>query len=271
LQFSISNPTSAGFSLLVLVVLAVQALGADYRWENGPGYRRAKLEPIGTGRDGFTLLQGEQTGVLFTNYLSEERALSSQILPSGSGVAAGDVDGDGLCDLYFCSLKSGNHLFRNLGSWKFEDITQQAGVGCTNLDATGAALVDIDGDGTLDLIVNSLGGGTHIFFNDGKGHFKEAKEVLNPGLGGMSLALADYDGDGWLDLYVANYRVNSIGDQPEARFSIRMVNGQLAVTSINGKPLTDPEWTNRFQFHIEDDDKGGAKFGKEELSEPDVL
>jgi hypothetical protein len=257
--------------LVLLVGLGWQTSVADYRWENGPGYRRAKLEPIGTGRDGFTLLPGEQTGVLFTNYLSEERALASQILPSGSGVAAGDVDGDGLCDLYFCSLKSGNHLFRNLGNWKFEDITEQAGVGCSNLDATGAALVDINGDGTLDLIVNSLGGGTHIFFNDGKAHFTEAKGVLNPGMGGMSLALADYDGDGWLDLYVANYRLSSIGDQPEARFSIRMVNGQMAVTSINGKPLTDPEWTNRFQFHIEDDGKGGAKFGKEELGEPDVL
>src|SRR6266404_9126224 len=259
------------WSIALSVLVSLQALGADYQWENGPGFRRAKLQPVGAGKDGFTLLPGEQTGVLFTNFLSEQRALASQILPSGSGVAAGDVDGDGWCDLYFCGLKSGNHLFRNLGSWKFEDITQQAGVGCTNLDATGAALVDIDGDGDLDLIVNSLGGGTHIFLNDGKGHFNEAKEVLNQGLGGMSLALADYDGDGWLDLYVANYRVSSIGDQPEARFSLRTVNGQLAVTSINGKPLTDPEWTNRFQFHIEDDGKGSAKFGKEESGEPDVF
>ena len=254
-----------------MMILGVQASAADHRWESGPGYRRAKLEPFGTGKDGFTLLAGEQTGVLFTNYLSDQRALSSQILPSGSGVAAGDVDGDGRCDLYFCSLKTGNHLYRNLGNWKFEDIAEKAGVGCTNLDATGAALVDVNGDGTLDLIVNSLGGGTHIFFNDGKAHFTEAKEVLNPGLGGMSMALADYDGDGWLDLYVANYRTSSIGDQPEARFSFGMVNGKLTVTSINGKPLTDPEWTNRFQFHIEDDGQGSLKFGKEELGEPDVL
>src|SRR6266850_2167012 len=105
---------------------------------------------------------------------------ANKILPSGSGVAAGDVDGDGWCDLYFCGLKSGNHLFRNLGNWKFEDITQQAGVGCTNLDATGAALVDIDGDGALDLVVNSVGGGTHVFLNDGKVHFTESTEVLNP-------------------------------------------------------------------------------------------
>src|SRR5262249_15979217 len=146
-----------------------------------------------------------------------------------------------------------------------------AGVACTNLDATGAALVDVDGDGALDLIVNSLGGGTHIFINDGKGHFKESTEVLNQGLGGMSLALADFDGDGWLDLYIANYRVVSIGDQPDLRFSLRTINGKLVVASINGKPLTDPEWTNRFVFHISDDGKGSVKFAKEELGEPDAL
>lgn len=240
-------------------------------WETGPGYRRLKVEPFGSGRDGFTLLPAETTGITFTNLLSESRGLASQILPSGSGVAAGDVDGDGLCDLYFCGLRSGNRLYRNLGHWKFEDITERAGVGCTNLDATGAALVDIDGDGDLDLIVNSIGGGTHVFFNDGHGKFTEAKYVLNEGLGGMSLALADYDGDGWLDLYIANYRVNSVGDQPDIRFSLRTVDGHLTLASINGKPLTDPEWTNRFRFDIRDDAKGGVKFAKEELGEPDAL
>jgi len=266
---SIFNPKRAIF-WLQLICVGSQLPAADYNWENGPGFRRAKLAPKGAGREGFTLLSPEQTGIVFTNALSEQRTLSSQILPSGSGVAAGDVDGDGWCDLYFCALKTGNHLYRNLGNWRFEDITAKAGVGCTNLDATGAALVDIDGDGTLDLIVNSLGGGTHIFFNDGKGDFTESKEVLNQGMGGMPLAVADYDGDGWLDLYVANYRLNSIADR-DARFNLRTIEGKLVVASINNKPLTDPEWTNRFQFQITDDGQGTMKFAKEELGEPDVL
>ena len=251
LIFSIRNPKHV-FVLLLLLCPGWQSLVADYPWEKGPGFRRAKLLPGGAGKEGFTLLPPEQTGIFFTNALSEQRTLSSEVLPSGSGVAAGDVDGDGLCDVYFCALKTGNRLYRNLGNWKFEDITEKAGVGCTNLDATGATLVDIDGDGTLDLIVNSLGGGTHIFFNDGKGHFTESKEVLNPGMGGMPLAVADYDGDGWLDLYVGNYRVNTIADS-DVRFNVRTVDGKLVVASINNKPLTDPEWTNRFHFQITED------------------
>jgi hypothetical protein len=260
-----------GLALLGVCLALFWSRAAANDWESGPGYRRLKVEPIGAGKDGFTLISPKQTGILFTNSLSEQRALTSQILPSGSGVAAGDVDGDGLCDLYFCGLKSGNHLYRNLGNWKFEDITEQAGVACTNLDATGAALVDIDGDGDLDLIVNSLGGGTHIFFNDGHGKFTEAKEVLNQGLGGMSMGLADYDGDGRLDLYIANYRVTSIGDEPDIRFNLRTVNGHLTVASIDGKPLTDPEWTNRFRFDIRENPNGGVRFIKEELGEPDAL
>ena len=259
---------SAAEAVLILLLLIGNC--PAYDWQNGTGYRRAKLEPNGAGKDGFTLMPGEETGVLFTNFLSEQRTLGSQILPSGSGVAAGDIDGDGWCDLYFCGLKCGNRLYRNLGNWKFEDITEKAGVGCTNLDATGAALVDLNGDGSLDLIVNSLGGGTHLFFNDGKGHFTESKELLNPRLGGMSFAIADYDGDGWLDVYIANYRVNSIADQ-SVRFSLRTVDGELKVAAANGKPMTDPEWTNRFEFHIIDDHKGNLKFTKEELGEPDVL
>ena len=55
------------------------------------------------------------------------------------------------------------------------------------------------------------------------------------------------------------------------RFSLRTVDGRMVVASINGKPLTDPEWTNRFRFDIKDNDKGGVRFAKEELGEPDAL
>jgi hypothetical protein len=240
-------------------------------WQTGPGYRFRLLSVPAEGHTGFTELAPTQTGVTFTNTLPEARLLTNQILPNGSGVAAGDVDGDGWCDLFFCGLGGGSRLFRNLGHWHFEDITERAGVACPDLDATGAVLADVDGDGDLDLIVNSIGGGTRIFLNDGKGHFTRSAQTLNLGRGGTSLTLADVTGNGRLDLYLANYRVSSVMDQPGTRFSVRTINGQPMVVSINGQPLTDPEWTNRFRFTIEMGAGGRGKFASEELGEPDVF
>lgn len=152
-----------------------------------------------------------ETGVHFTNVLTDAHAAENQIRLNGSGVALGDVDGDGLCDIYLCGLDNHNVLYHNLGNWRFEDVTDQAGVACTGQFSTGAALVDVDGDGHLDLLVNGVGTGTRLFINDGKGHFIES---TNSGLlgksGATTLALADIDGDGDLDLYVANYRAETV-------------------------------------------------------------
>src|ERR1051325_2218323 len=65
---------------------------------------------------GFSLLSSSETGITFTNILGARQASQNQVLPNGSGVAAGDVDGDGNCDLYFCALEGSNKLFRNLGN-----------------------------------------------------------------------------------------------------------------------------------------------------------
>src|SRR5207302_1463030 len=114
------------------------------------------------------------TGIDFTNRLAELHSLTNHILLNGSGVAAGDVDGDGLCDLFFCGIGGGSALYRNLGDWKFQDITKEAGLNLSSLDATGAVLADVDGDGDLDLLVSSIRGGVHLFLNDGGGHFHDA-------------------------------------------------------------------------------------------------
>ena len=106
------------------------ALATALDWQAAEGYRRAALAIPPRGKTGFTEVTGAQTGIQFTNVLSEERALTNQIFLNGSGVAAGDVDGDGLCDLFFCGLDSPNVLYRNLGGWKFENITRAAGVAC---------------------------------------------------------------------------------------------------------------------------------------------
>jgi hypothetical protein len=188
-----------------------------------------------------------ETGISFTNLLSQERYTTNQIYLNGSGVAAGDVDNDGWCDLFFCGLGGRSVLYRNLGNWKFQDITTLAGVACPKLDATGAVFADIDGDGDLDLIINSVGGGTVIFSNDGQGHFSE-RTRLNGNKAGMSLALADIDGDGTLDLYIANYRLTTLRDQPRTNFRINIVDGKQVVVSVNGQPTTTPELAGRFTF-----------------------
>lgn len=224
--------------------------------------RVQKLNPPSGDRVGFTTIQPEASGVYFTNQLSRERYLTNQIYLNGSGVAVGDVDGDGWCDLYFCNLDGGNRLFRNLGGWKFENVTAAAGVGADELDATGAAFADLDGDGDLDLIVNSVGQGTWVFFNDGHGHFQRSA-ILNLGRGGMSLALADIDGDGDLDLYVANYRTVSVRDEPNTRFELNREGGRVVIQKVNGRPVTDPALVGR--FHVGQDGK------VVEDGEPDAL
>jgi tetratricopeptide (TPR) repeat protein len=125
-----------------------------------------------------------------------------------NGVAAGDVDGDGLDDFYVCQ-PSGlpNRLFRNRGDGTFEEITEAAGVAV--LDASSMALfADVDNDGDQDLIVITWRQPL-LFLNDGKGRFTpkpDAFRFARPPQGAFtSAALADFDRDGYLDLYVCAY------------------------------------------------------------------
>jgi hypothetical protein len=254
-----------------MVALFLSLTAAAQSWQSGPGYRFRSLGNPPSAEAGFTALAPQQTGIGFTNLLPQSRHVTNQILPNGSGVAAGDIDGDGWCDLYFCGLNSSNRLYRNLGNWRFADITDTAGAACPNLDATGALLADLDGDGDLDLVVNSIGGGTHLYLNDGRGRFTASASVLNPGRGGSSVAAGDFDGDGDLDLYVANYRVSSMADAPNTRFSVKVINGEPRVTMVDGRPVTAPDLTNRFNFRIRMEPGGRGKFAYEEFGEVDAL
>ena len=236
--------------VLMLASALWVAAAVPLRWQTRPGYRVAPLSVPATGKVGFVRLAASVSGVTFTNRLSDERSLGNRNLLSGAGVAAGDMDGDGLCDAYFCGLDSHNVLYRNLGDWRFEDITERAGVACTGQDSTGAAFADIDGDSDVDLLVNSLGGGTRVFQNDGQGRFQEvtAQSGVRTNTGSMSMALADVDGDGDLDLYVANYRPITIRDRATTRFKVQTIEGQPVIVSVDGRPTTAPDLTNRFSL-----------------------
>ena len=214
-----------------LWLLLTDIVAGELQWREEKGFRCAPVAVPAEGRTGFTRLDSHRTSLNFTNQLSETLALNNQLLENGAGIALGDVDGDGWCDIYLCGAENSNKLFRNLGDWKFEDITDAAGVACVGQFSTGAALVDLDGDGDLDLLVNGLGVGTRCFLNDGRGHFSEdnASGLKRSG-GATSLALADVDGDGDLDLYVTNYRVSSARhDRPPPKITARIVEGKVSV------------------------------------------
>ena len=219
-------------SVLGAAFLSTHQPASGLVWQTNTTHRVAAVQPPAGNQVGFTLLDPSQTGVQFTNQLADFSAAQNRILESGSGVALGDIDGDGWCDIYFCRLEGDNRLYRNLGGWKFEDITDRAGVACPNQYSTGAVLADVDGDGDLDLLVNSVGGGTRCFFNDGRGTFTELTESrLARRYTGMSMALADADGDGDLDLYVANYGTTSYRDDPPGlKVEARRVGGKIVVT-----------------------------------------
>ncbi len=251
-----------GVIFIALCGLTAQASAAN--WQNGSGFRWQEFKIPPTGRSFLQRLPESTTGIGFTNYISEDKSLESSVRTSGSGVAAGDVDGDGWCDLYFCGMENPNALYRNLGNGKFIDISVNAGVACEGQYSTGAAFGDLDGDRDLDLLVNSIGGGTRLFMNDGKGKFTEAKDAgFIRKYGGTSIALADIDGNGTLDVYVCNYATIKIEDRPNARFDSTMVNGSPVLTAIDGVPITSPELTNR--YHVD------SERIVRELGEPDIL
>ncbi|MCH2381218.1 MAG: VCBS repeat-containing protein [Pedosphaera sp.] len=206
------------------------ANGAALEWQDGGNHRWARLANPGSGQPGFTLMPAAQTGVQFTNTLSTAILIVNKNLLNGSGVALGDYDGDGLCDIYLCRLDGSNALYRNLGGWQFEEATAASGTGCPGQFSTGAVFSDVDGDHDLDLLVTAMGQPNRLFRNDGGGKFADVTAGAGIGTrhGSSSIALADIDGDGDLDLYIVNYGAKSVL-KDGGKIDIVRTNGRLTV------------------------------------------
>ena len=181
-------------------------------WTQEAGYRWREVSVARSASPGFTPMTA--SGIAFQNAVSDSALLASRIVGQGGGVALGDVDGDGLVDVFLAKTEGCSALYRNRGGWKFDDITTAAGVGACNRFSTGATFADTDGDGDLDLILVATRGPNAVFINDGQGRFAERYDlgVDSTGKGGTTIALADVDGNGTLDMYVANYKPYNIDD-----------------------------------------------------------
>ncbi len=239
---------------MLLLWICLSSSGGAQEWEQGAGFRRRKLDVLPSGKTGFTLLPAETAGIHFRNSLPREAAAANNNLMNGSGVAAADFDGDGWCDLYFCSIQGTNALYRNLGGWRFEDVTSKAGVGLAGLHSTGVLFADVNNDGRPDLLVATLGTGVHCFRNEGEGRFTQvtSETGLTSSTGSTSMAMADVDGDGDLDLYVANY----------GELSILRSGGRAEMKQVNGQWVVQGPHAKRLRF---------VEGRMEEVGEPDVL
>jgi hypothetical protein len=124
----------------------------------------------------------------------------------GVGVAWGDLDRDGLIDLYLVNLGQSNVLYLNRGDGTFEDVTSQAGVGDSG-DGVGCAWGDYNNDGLLDLFMSNRPGFNRLYHNNGDTTFTDKAQEFgmdDPYGLGESVAWGDYDNDGYIDLYVVN-------------------------------------------------------------------
>ncbi|NSW94423.1 MAG: VCBS repeat-containing protein [Bacteroidales bacterium] len=199
-----------------------------------------------------TLLSPSATNVDFVNQLTETEQfniIQYLYFNDGAGVAAGDINNDGLTDLFFTSNQNPNRLYLNKGNLVFEDITDKAGVAGSGDWKTGVTMADVNGDGFLDIYVCQVGnykvvhGKNQLFINNGDLTFTEKAHDYGIDFQGFSTQAAffDFDLDGDLDMYLLNHSVHT-------SYSYGAVNLRLEHDSLAGDILFRNEDINGKRF-----------------------
>lgn len=163
----------------------------------------------------FTKLESNETGINFKNTINNQKEFNIftyRNFYNGGGVAIGDINNDGLPDIFFTANLDPNKLYLNKGNFKFEDISNKARVNGNNTWSTGVVMVDINADGLLDIYVCNAGNikgdnlKNELFINNGNLTFTEKAEEYNLADSGLTThaAFFDYDADGDLDAYILN-------------------------------------------------------------------
>ncbi|SEG04201.1 VCBS repeat-containing protein [Algoriphagus boritolerans] len=196
----------------------------------------------------FEKLPQKKTGINFKNQLKEDsknNILRYEYFYNGGGVAVGDLNDDGLDDIFFTGNMTGNKLYKNLGALKFEELTKSAGVEGKDTWTTGVSFADVSGDGLLDIYVCYSGKGSpesrknELWINQGNFKFVEKAEefgIADPSNSTQSLFF-DFDQDGDLDLYLLNHHIQVINEMEfdAARDTRHPFAGDKLYRNDNGK------------------------------------
>jgi hypothetical protein len=180
----------------------------------------------------FSLLSHKRTGITFRNTIKEFpdfNTLGYNYMFNGGGVAAGDINKDGLVDLFFTGNLVGNRLYLNKGNFRFQDITDKAGISSEPIWSNGVSMADVNGDGFLDIYVaNSTDSRQRfrknfLYLNNGDLTFTDRAEELGVADHAYSThaAFLDYDKDGDLDLFSLNHSVDKFALFREEYIGIR--------------------------------------------------
>jgi len=201
----------------------------------------------------FRLVSPRESGITFSNQLHETvdfNIFNYLYFYNGGGVSVGDVNGDGLLDIYFTSNQKDNKLYLNKGGFKFLDITAQAGVAGSDGWATGVTMADVNGDGRLDIYVGYLGdyliykGKNELFINEGNDEngipiFSDRAREYGLDLVGFSTQAVyfDYDRDGDLDMFMLNHSVHNNGTYGKStlRYQSHALAGDRLLRNDDGK------------------------------------
>ena len=194
----------------------------------------------------FKILSAQETGIVTENSYSDpkmwaERHRELELGSVGTGVAIGDYDGDGRPDIFVVSKTEGCHLFRNLGGWKFEDVTEKAGVAdhgdAAGIWKQGVTFADVNNDGWLDIYVCRFGAPNLLYVNQGDGTFKEEAAVRGLAVKDASVmaAFCDYDLDGWLDVFVQTNLFDSVAHPQGQRNYLFHNNGDGTFSNVTDR------------------------------------
>jgi hypothetical protein len=207
------------------------------------GEKETEQEPL------FRLLPSSETGIHFTNRVTDNQEMNIfkyRNFYNGGGVAIGDVNNDGRPDIFFTSNQGQNRLYINLGNWKFEDVTEKAGLLSPHHWHTGVVMADVNGDGWLDIYVCNSGDtlndnrANELYINQHDGTFKEEAHQYGLDDKGPSVQAVffDYDHDGDLDCFVLNNSprsTESFGYRPDLRNIRDPKNGDRLYRNDGGK------------------------------------